>query len=148
MLSLNSEQTGSAIEAFKRRIGAGDADMVVIYDGQCILCSAYVRVARLRAAVGTVKILDARTADIAALTWETFRLNLNDGMLVLYEGKHYYGSDAVNILSLLSSGSGALNRSLAAVFRYPTLSRWFYPLLRGGRSVTLALLGRKEIEVS
>lgn len=142
------DRPDDVIEAFKRCIGAGDADMVIIYDGQCVLCSAYVTVARLRAAVGTVKIMDARAADIAALTWETFRLNLNDGMLVLYEGKHYYGSDAVNILSLLTSGSGALNRSLAAVFRYPKLSRLLYPLLRGGRSVTLALLGRKEIEVS
>lgn len=132
-------------QKFQGLLERPDADMVIIYDGQCVFCSAYVKLLRLRSAVGTVELLDARQGGIAALAERELKLDLNEGMLVLYQGRHYCGSDAMNLLSLLSSSSGTLNRIVAAVFRSPTLSRMLYPALRLGRRATLAVLGRPTI---
>lgn len=137
-----------SIDEFQRRLGLPDADMVVIYDGQCVFCSAYVRLLRLRDAVGRVELLDARTDDVADLVKREFALDLNEGMLVLYQGRHYYGSDAMTVLSALTSPVGILNRLIAVVFRSRLLSRLLYPFLRLGRRATLTLLGRSTIVLS
>jgi predicted DCC family thiol-disulfide oxidoreductase YuxK len=135
------------IDEFRRRLPAPEADMVVIYDGQCVFCSAYVRLLRLREAVGRVELMDGRSNGIADLVARELGLDLNEGMLVLYQSRSYYGSEAMNILSLLTTRSGALNRAIAALFRSPTLARLLYPVMRLGRRVTLALLGRSTIRL-
>jgi predicted DCC family thiol-disulfide oxidoreductase YuxK len=127
------------------RLGVSDADMVVIYDGQCVFCSAYVKLLRLKAAVGRVELLDARRDGVADVIARELGLDLNDGMLVLYQHRSYYGADAITLLSLLTGPSGLLSRALAAVFRRPRLSRMLYPALRFGRGLTLGLLGRSRI---
>jgi predicted DCC family thiol-disulfide oxidoreductase YuxK len=136
------------IDEFRRRLPAPDADMLVIYDGQCVFCSAYVRLLRLREAVGRVELLDGRTGGIADLAARELGLDLNEGMLVLYQGRAYYGNEAMTILSVLTTRSGLLNRAIAALFRFPTLSRLLYPLMKLGRRVTLALLGRSTIPLA
>jgi predicted DCC family thiol-disulfide oxidoreductase YuxK len=135
-------------EELQRRLVLPNADMIIIYDGQCVFCSAYVQLLRLRAAVGQVQLLDARTDNIADLVKQEFDLDLNNGMLVLHQGRYYYGADAMTFLSALTSPVGALNRSIAVVFRSRRLSRLLYPLLKVGRRATLALLGRSTIALS
>jgi predicted DCC family thiol-disulfide oxidoreductase YuxK len=135
------------IDEFRRLLPAPDADMVVIYDGQCVFCSAYVRLIRLREAVGRVALIDGRNDGVAELMARELGLDLNEGMLVLHHGRSYYGSEAMNILSLLTTRSGLLNRAIASVFRSPTLARMLYPVMRLGRRVTLALLGRSPIRL-
>jgi hypothetical protein len=46
---------------------------------------------------------------------------------------------------MLTSGSDTFNRMNAAIFRSPTLSRLFYPILRAGRNATLRALGRTKV---
>lgn len=133
------------VDEFRRRLPTPDADMIVIYDGQCVFCSAYVRLLRLREAVGRVELLDGRMNGVAGLVVRELGLDLNEGMLVLYQGRSYYGNEAMTVLSAFTTRSGVLNRAIAAVFRFPVLSRLFYPVMRLGRRVTLALLGRSTI---
>jgi predicted DCC family thiol-disulfide oxidoreductase YuxK len=121
--------------------------MVVIFDGQCVFCSAYVRLLRLRDAVGKVQLLDARADGIADRIVREVGFDLNGGMLVLYEGQSHYGPDAMTLLSLLTSRSGMTNRATAAIFRSRSLARMIYPLLRLGRRIGLAALGRPRISV-
>ena len=144
-MQVSADSPRITIDEFRRRLPAPDADMIVIYDGQCVFCSAYVRLLRLREAVGRVELLDGRTSGIADLAARELGLDLNEGMLVLYQGRSYYGNEAMTILSALTTRSGLLNRAIAAVFRFPALARLLYPVLRLGRRVTLALLGRSTI---
>jgi predicted DCC family thiol-disulfide oxidoreductase YuxK len=127
------------------RLGAPDADLVVIYDGQCPFCSAYVKLARLKEAVGRIALLDARSHGIASTLRQEHGLDLNEGMLALYGGQAYYGHEAMTLLSSLSSRSGLLNRAVASVFRSKLLARTLYPLLKLGRAAALFTLGRGKI---
>jgi predicted DCC family thiol-disulfide oxidoreductase YuxK len=136
----------SVADELRRRLALPHADTIIIYDGQCVFCSAYVRLLRLRAAVGQVELLDGRAAGVAALVKRELDLDLNEGMLVIYQGQYYFGSDAMTVLSALTGPVGVMNRLIAVVFRSRMLSGLLYPLLRLGRRVTLRLLGRPLID--
>lgn len=130
-----------SIEDLSRRPG-----LVVIYDGQCPFCAAYVRMLRLREAVGSVELIDAR--DHAALVRELGARGypLDDGMLVILAGRFYFGADAVALLSQLTTASGLVNRTTAFVLKRPHLANLFYPVMRRGRAVALSLLGRQPLQ--
>ena len=130
----------------RRRLAADGADVVIIYDGQCVFCQSYVRFVRLREACGTVSLLDARSDGLAALVHAELGLDLDEGMLVLIGEQGYYGAAAMQILSAMSSRSGLLNRLTAWVFSKPRLARLLYPLLKAGRAATLFLLGRPRLD--
>ena len=132
---------------FKARLGAPDADMIVIYDGQCPFCTSYVKLVRLREAVGRVALIDVRSEGIAATVDRELGLDLNDGMLAVYAGRAYYGAEAMNLLSTLTSRSGLLNCAIAAAFRSEPAARALYPFMRAGRGAALRLLGRGRIAV-
>ena len=134
-----------SLQEIQSQLGAEGADMVIVYDGQCVFCSNYVKLLRLRSTVGRVEMIDARRDGVSALLGQSLGLDLNSGMLVLYQGRHYHGPSAMTVLSLLSGPSGTLNRALASIFRHPQLSSVLYPVLRLGRAMTLALLGRRGI---
>jgi predicted DCC family thiol-disulfide oxidoreductase YuxK len=119
--------------------------LVVIYDGQCPFCDAYVTMLRLRESVGEVSLIDARTD--AALVAELARQGypLNDGMAALLGGRIYFGADAVTLLSQLTTASGLMNVATAAVLKRPALARVCYPLMRSGRAAALKLMGRPPL---
>ena len=121
---------------------------VIIYDGQCPFCSAYVRFARLRKAVGPVETVDARSGGPVVEEAINAGFDLNEGMVLKYGGRLYHGADCLNMLSLLSSRSGFFNRLAALSFAQPDVARMAYPVLRAGRNATLRLLGRRRIEQS
>ncbi len=111
----------------------------IVYDGDCPFCSRYVRLVRLRENFA-VELIDARKAPEAA---RRYGLDLNEGMIADVDGEVHHGSDAVWVLSLLSSGSGLANRVLARLFSSRTTARVIYPLMRLGRRAALRVLGRR-----
>lgn len=119
--------------------------LTVIYDGECPFCSAYVRMLRLREAVGTVELVNARAQPLLVSECAALGYNLNDGMLAVYSGRTYFGADAIRLLSQLTTASGTLNAAMAHVLKQPAMARFFYPIMRSGRAVTLKLLGREKI---
>ncbi len=118
---------------------------IVIYDGECPFCSRYVRMLRLRETVGRVQLLNARDGGPEVEAALARGLDLDEGMVLLMDGKYFHGDDCIHRLALLSTGSGAFNRLNAAIFRSERLSRLLYPVLRAGRNSVLALLGRQKI---
>jgi len=119
---------------------------VVVYDGQCPFCSTYVRLTRLRDAVGPVELVDARLGGPAVDEAVRAGLDLDEGMVLKYGGRLYHGADCLNMLSLLSSRTGLFNRLMAFAFARPGIARRAYPILRAGRNATLKLLGRGRIQ--
>jgi len=119
--------------------------MQIVYDGECPFCSNYVTMIRLRDAVGEVELVDARSDAPIVVELKDKGFDLNEGMVVRFEGRDYFGADAMNILSMLTSDTGAMNRLVASLFSNKRLARAAYPFLRGGRNLTLRLLGRQRI---
>ena len=81
----------------------------IYYDGDCPFCSNYVQFLRLREASGPVEIIDLRK-DLAALKrFQQEGLNPDKGMIVETPSGTFHGADAMNILSMMSTGIGWLN---------------------------------------
>lgn len=127
---------------------ASPADLIVVYDGECIFCNSYVKLLRLREAAGRVLLVDAREGKTAALVRKMLGLDLDNGMLALYGGRAYYGADAMHVLSGLTSTSDTWNATLAAIFSRRWLARLLYPALKLGRRTALFMRGRSPINAS
>lgn len=117
----------------------------IAYDGQCPFCSAYVRLTRLRASAGALELIDARSNHPSLSEVREAGLDINQGMVVKYQGRLYHGADAMHVISLLSTRLPLFNSLMALMFSSRTVARVLYPLLRGGRNLTLRLMGRKRI---
>ncbi|WP_371731845.1 DCC1-like thiol-disulfide oxidoreductase family protein [Ruegeria sp. HKCCA6707] len=120
-------------------------ETVLIYDGDCPFCSRYVAMVRLKEAIGPVNLVDARNGGDVVEQILAKGLDLDDGMVLLFNGDYYHGAECIHRLALLSTRSGLFNRLNALVFRSPTMSRVLYPVLRFGRNTVLRLLGRQKI---
>lgn len=119
--------------------------ITIVYDGDCPFCGAYVRMSRLRASAGQVRLVDARGDDPAVGRARAAGLDLNRGMVVELEGRLYHGDGAMVLLSALSTPRGLFNRLMRAAFRSPRRAAVLYPVLVAGRNLTLRLLGRRPI---
>lgn len=119
---------------------------LIIYDGDCVFCQNYVRFAELRASVGPVELLDARSGDPRLEPFWRQGYDLNEGMIFAHRGQVYHGAEAVHVLAGLSSGNRLFNRLNAAVFASPRTARLLYPLLKLGRRATLLARGRRLID--
>ena len=119
--------------------------LVVVYDGECPFCTAYVRLLRLKEAVAPVTLVDARQRPEVIAEVKARGLDINKGMLAIYGSHLHAGGDAMTLLSLLSTRSGLLNGAMAWLFASPKRSAKLYPVLRSGRGLALRLLGRKPI---
>jgi len=117
----------------------------VVYDGECPFCSSFILLYRIREHAKHVHLIDARSRHPIVDEIRRQNLDLNEGMVVKFNGRFYHGSDAMNILALLGSGTTLFNRLNLALFRRPSVARLLYPLLARGRLITLRLLGRPLI---
>jgi len=124
------------------------AQVILVYDGECPVCSAYVRYLRLKASAGTVQLINARDGGPWVDSVRTQGLDLDEGMALYYGGVWYHGADCIHMLALLSTPSGAFNRLNALVFRSTRVARVMYPVLRAGRNLLLRLLGRAPLHLS
>jgi predicted DCC family thiol-disulfide oxidoreductase YuxK len=123
-------------------------ELVLVYDGECPVCSSYVRYVRLRESVGRVSLINAREGGPWVERVRAAGLDLDEGMVLLYGGRFYHGADCIHMLALLSTNSGFFNRINSAIFRNAALSGVLYPVLRFGRNLLLRLLGRKPLHLS
>ena len=121
------------------------AGPVIVYDGECPFCAAYVQMTRLRASAGPVRLVDARSDAPEVAEARAAGLDLDRGMVVKLDGRLYHGDAAMTALALLTTPSGGFNRAMRALFRRPALARVLYPPMVGGRNLTLRLLGRRPI---
>lgn len=113
----------------------------IYYDGDCPLCSAWVRMRRLQAAVGPVELIDARSGDPRLDALRRAGMDLNSGMVVRHGDRLWHGAAAMQLLADLSAGAGPL----VWLMRAPRRAALAYPVLRAGRGLLLRLLGRKPI---
>jgi predicted DCC family thiol-disulfide oxidoreductase YuxK len=122
-----------------------DESTLIIYDGDCIFCQNYVRLVRLQKTVGPVALVDARSDDPRVAQYQRQGYDLNEGMLFVWRGKIYHGSDAVDVLAGLSSPTTLFNRLNRAILSNRVASTVLYPFLKLGRRATLLIRGKSLI---
>ena len=121
-------------------------EIALIYDGECPVCTAYscsVDVDEGKAS--GIKRINARSDDALVKQAKEAGVDLDEGMVVLHDGKMYHGADALNVMAKLAPDRGFGNRLNKLLFGNPTISRASYPVLRAGRNTLLKILGRKKI---
>jgi len=120
-------------------------EIVLVYDKECPLCDAYCRMVRIRQSVGELKLVDARGESDVMQEITRQGLDIDQGMVVKVDDVLYYGSDAIHVLSMMSSGSGVFNRLNHWIFRSRARSLVLYPLLRDCRNLLLKLLRKTKV---
>lgn len=118
------------------------APSLIIYDGDCIFCQNYVRLLKLKQAIGPVELIDARSDDHRVKQYWQDGYDLNEGMLFVHQGRTYYGHEAVNVLAGLSSDSTLFNRVNGLLLSNARAAKLSYPLLKLGRRIVLLLRGK------
>lgn len=119
---------------------------IVVYDGECPFCAAYVRMTRLRESAGPVTMVDARASTHPVMgEIRAAGLDIDRGMVVKLDGQLHHGDAAMTALALMTTPSGGFNRMMRTLFRRPGLARVVYPPMVAGRNLTLRLLGRRPI---
>ncbi|MGB8182755.1 MAG: DCC1-like thiol-disulfide oxidoreductase family protein [Stellaceae bacterium] len=124
---------------------AANDDIWVVYDGECLLCNAFVLRYRIQQVVRQMHLIDARMSDPLVDEVRRAGLDLDSGMVVKLKGRFYHGADAINALAILGSDNTLFNRINRALFRRPQVARLIYPLLVQGRLLLLRILGRSPI---
>jgi predicted DCC family thiol-disulfide oxidoreductase YuxK len=113
-------------------------ELLIVYDGACPFCTAYVSLLRLRERM-QVELLSARSADVRINEFLALGYRLDDGMLVQVDGLIYVGAEAMHQLAIISNQHGILNRMQRFVFSRKWLAHLLYPLLRLGRRLVLVI---------
>jgi predicted DCC family thiol-disulfide oxidoreductase YuxK len=119
--------------------------MIVVYDGECPLCSSYVHFYRIRDLGIAVDLVDARENHPIVTEIAQRGLDINLGMVVKFEGRWFHGAEAMHMLAMLGSGDSVFNAVNRAIFRHRRLAAVLYPVLVQGRKFLLWLLGRRLI---
>ena len=123
------------------------AGAVLVYDGDCPVCSAYVRYVRIKESAGALVLVNARDGGPWVARVRQARLDLDEGMVLFYGGRAYHGSDCIHMLALLSTSSGGFNRLNAWLFSRAGIARVLYPLLRACRNLLLRILHRPKLRL-
>jgi len=117
----------------------------IVYDGDCPFCRAFSGMVRLKEDY-SVELINAREPHplIEAATGKG--LDLDEGMIVVIGDDFYHGDDAMSRMALMTSKSGLMRRLTKWTFTSERRSQILYPILRGGRNLTLKILGHKKIK--
>ena len=122
------------------------ADAWLVYDGECPVCKTYCKYIRIREAVGNLRLVDARQSSALMDEITAAGLDIDQGMVLKFKDVIYYGSDAIHMLTLLSTPSGIFNRINYYVFSTKLGARIFYPIGKVFRTLLLKILRIQYIE--
>jgi predicted DCC family thiol-disulfide oxidoreductase YuxK len=127
---------------------AMQGDVWFVYDGECPICSMAAQALRIKQAVGALHLVNARlnTQHPVLAEVNARRLNLDEGMVLKFQGAYYHGQDALHLMALLGSPHGWFNCMNALLFRSRTVARVCYPVMRGMRNMLLYLKGVGKID--
>lgn len=119
--------------------------LTLIYDGDCPVCRNYTRYLSIKRAAGSFELLNARDNPPILEEINALNLDMDEGFVLKVGDRFYHGADAIHTLALLSTRTGFFNRMNFLVFKSKTLSRFLYPVLKTGRALLLAMLGKTKL---
>lgn len=120
--------------------------MKIYYDGDCYFCTNFVKLLKLRDAVGEVSLISLREDSDEVRRILSSGLNVNSGFVVEHDGKTFHGAQAFHYLNTLAEPRNLLSRTLYWISRHEWLARLLYPLMVAGRYLVLIAQGGALIE--
>jgi predicted DCC family thiol-disulfide oxidoreductase YuxK len=123
----------------------GTERAILVYDGECPFCSAFVKRLRIEAALGRLELVNARDGGAIVDDVCARGLDLDAGMVLVVAGRYYHGDECLHRLALMSTRYGWFNRLNGWLFSHRALARLSYPLMRAGRNLALRLLRRAPL---
>jgi predicted DCC family thiol-disulfide oxidoreductase YuxK len=117
---------------------------VLVYDGDCPVCSNYVLHSRLKERFQEIRLVSARENDPAVTDARKSGIDLNEDMALWFNGKWITGSAAMVEISRHGT-PGLLERGLLLFLGKGLLRSSRYRILVRMRKLLLRLLGRQEI---
>ena len=120
-------------------------DIFLVYDKQCPACDFYCNLVRIRESVGRLVLIDAREPSELMDKITAAGLDIDQGMVLAVGSTLHYGSDAIHVLSLMSTRSGVFNRLSHWCFHSERASAYLYPIFRALRNLLLKALRKNKI---
>lgn len=120
-------------------------DIKLVYDGECPLCRTYCTHVSLADQSQKLILIDARKQSFEMEEITKKGLNIDEGMVLKWDNKLYYGSEAMYQISLLAKGKGWVGWMNKIFFHSNKQAQFFYPIAKFFRSFLLKLLGIKKI---
>ena len=121
------------------------ADISIIYDGDCPFCSNYVKILQLKKTFGQVELINARNRDDIVQLMLQLGMDVDQGMAVCYKNSWYHGAMAMHLLAKANTSRGGVSKLVNAMYASKTIAVVTYPLLRFFRNLTLKILRLKKI---
>jgi len=121
--------------------------LVLVYDGECPLCSQSAKAVRLTLRAGKLILVNARTeTDHPIMAQIKARhLDLNKGIVVEYKKRIYFAANALSLIAELSDPADPFNYICVLLFKARPMAKFFYPFLRILRDLSLMISGKKPI---
>jgi len=122
-------------------------DVWFVYDGECPICQMGVALYKVRQSVGQLHTVEARTEKNHPVMVEVnlAGLNLDEGMVIKYQGQLYQGDGALHLMAQLGDDTGWLNKVNNSLFKSRWLATLCYPFMRIARNIALKLKGSGKI---
>ena len=118
----------------------------LVYDGECPFCTNYTHMLNVKDKIKDFRLINARDGGEIVEKIKAIPFDINEGMVLVYGDDYYFGSDALHMMSLLSTGSGFWGTLNKYMFKSPTVAKVVYPFMRFGRNMTLKLIGVKKLD--
>lgn len=125
-----------------------DSGVWFVYDGDCPLCGYAAQALEIKKQCGELHLVDARSHAGHPLILEinSRNLDLDEGMVIYWNGRFYHGKDALRFMAKHGHPHGFFNNINRWLFQSDTLATFFYPGLRGVRNFLLRRLGKSKID--
>jgi hypothetical protein len=123
----------------------GSNQLSIVYDGECPFCANFVKLYSISKKVSGIELINARQRPALVREFRSKGMEINEGMIVTWRGRHYFGAEGMHLLAILGNDSGVVGILNRLLFRNRKIAAAAYPLLVAGRRMTLALLRRKLI---
>ncbi|MCE2453232.1 MAG: DUF393 domain-containing protein [Nitrospinae bacterium] len=122
-------------------------DDFLLYDGECPFCRFYARKSGFQTPDGRpLALIDANRAPERISELREAGCEVDEGMVLVLDGRNYQGADAMTALEAMTSGTGWFNRLAKWVASNPKRVRAFYPWFRRLRRAALRVKGRRGLE--
>ena len=113
------------------------------YDKDCPFCDEYSKYVELRKTFD-IEIINTRQELEKLNAFKKRGFDINDGMIIEYEGNIFQGSDAIKIIDKYILKKGAIDIFLSFIINLPGFKQIIYPLVKVLRIIILKSLGRSS----
>ena len=120
--------------------------LYLIYDGDCPLCKNTALAVRIKQSITHFVLINARDSHPIREHVIAQGYDLDQGILIIYQGKTKQGRAALVWLTQLCAPDNIFNRSAIYLFQKAWRANLLYPCLKGIRRTLLWLRGRQLIQ--